>query len=61
MNSKNRILLTAPSNMAADMLALEILKLVDGNLLTYQNVLRLCSNAHRFDTRDKKLDRISSM
>lgn len=63
MRKDVRVLLTAPSNRAADVLALEILKLIDDKLLTYKNVLRLRSNSNsaEFTNRDTRLDIISCM
>lgn len=58
MSENARILVTAPSNRAADMLAEKIMEEFDGNLMGPHNVLRLKSTGNDYFERSKKLDPI---
>lgn len=61
MNSNIRVLMTAPSNMAADMLAEKIMDEFDefgDGVLNSGNVLRLRSINNDYFGRDKKFDPI---
>lgn len=59
MDPNVRVLLTASSNMAADMIAEKIMDEFDGNSVIHRgNVLRLKSSGNDFRGRNKKLDPI---
>jgi superfamily II DNA or RNA helicase len=57
MNSNNRILICAPSNMACDRVAEQLMRDF-GDVLNNQNVLRLNSISADYYSRDKQFDSI---
>ena len=61
MDSNFRILITAPSNLAADMLALKLMEFFDSHLMNSSNVLRLRSVGNDYVNRNRRLDRISCL
>jgi helicase MOV-10 len=61
MSPKVRVLLTAPSNMAADQLAYKLMDEFAFPYMHEKNVLRMRSIGNDFFNRDKKLDPISRL
>ncbi|KAI6238562.1 RNA helicase [Aphelenchoides fujianensis] len=59
MDPDFRILLTAPSNMAADMIAHKLMENFAAPVMTTGNVLRLRSTGNDFASRDRRLDPIA--
>jgi helicase MOV-10 len=55
MSPKSRILLTAPSNRAADMIALKVMEEFDGVALRQENLLRFCSASYDYSALDERL------
>ncbi|CAD5230201.1 unnamed protein product [Bursaphelenchus okinawaensis] len=60
-DDQNRILICTPSNAAADKVALELVKEIDEDVLTYNNLLRLTAMSADYERREKKLDRIVNL
>lgn len=58
MDPKVRVLLTAPSNMAADVIAEKLMEEFDKTVMNKDNVLRLKSTGNDFWGRNKNLDPI---
>lgn len=61
MDPNVRVLLTAPSNRAADMIAEKLMEEFDNKVMQRNNVLRLKSIGNDYCGRNKKLDPIMKL